>query len=63
MNEKMNDGKSKSLPPSRDLINGRRSNSRGTISQSRDVDGSDINADQKEKETPEERDETTYTNL
>ena len=60
MSEKMNDGKSKSLPPSRDLINGRRSNSRGTISQSRNVDGSDINADQKEKETPEEREERQF---
>ena len=56
----MNDGKSKSLPPSRALINDRKSNSRGAISQSRDVDGSDKIADQKEKETPEERDERQF---
>ena len=57
--ENVSDVKSKSLPPSRALQNNRRSNSRGAISQSRDVDVRDDN-EKRTKETPEEKEEREF---
>ena len=57
--ENVSDVKSKSLPPSRALQNNRRSNSRGAISQSRDVDVRDDNK-KRTKETPEEKEEREF---
>ena len=57
--ENVSDVKSKSLPPSRALTNNRRSNSRGAVSQSRDVD---VRGDNEKgtKETPEEKEEREF---
>ena len=58
--ENVSDVKSKSLPPSRALANNRRSNSRGAISQSRDVDIKNDDNDKRTKETLEEKEEREF---
>ena len=56
----VSDVKSKSLPPSKAQTNNRRSNSRGAVSQSRDIDIRGDDNEKKSKETPEEKEEREF---